>query len=64
MKEELQMMKPESSPFFIGLSTLCSFVIIGFVPLFAYVIASFGHLSVQTLFPLSIGLTGLGFVFI
>lgn len=64
MKEELQMSLPDKKPFAVGLSTLVSFVIIGFIPLLAYVISFWGHLSHESLFPLSIVLTALGFTII
>lgn len=64
MKEELGLQLPEKTPFYIGLSTLTSFIIIGFIPLFAYVISAMGHLEDSSLFPLSVVLTASGFILI
>lgn len=64
MKEELGLQLPEKTPFYIGLSTLTSFIIIGFIPLFAYVISAMGHLQDSSLFPLSVILTACGFILI
>lgn len=64
MKEELWLSLPEKKPFAIWLSTLTSFVIIGFIPLLSYVIAFWGSLDESKLFPLAMILTGLGFAII
>jgi len=37
MKDELQMMEETKSPFKIGLATLISFILVGFIPLMIYV---------------------------
>jgi len=62
MKEELGLSEPDKKPFRIALSTLIAFVVIGFIPLMTYVISAMGGLNAQSLFPLSIGLTALGFL--
>lgn len=64
MKEELWLSLPDKKPFSIALSTFTAFVIIGFIPLLTYVIASAWHLDASLLFPISITLTALGFVVI
>lgn len=37
MKNELNMIEDDRSPFLVGLVTYCSFILIGFIPLFVYV---------------------------
>lgn len=62
MKDELEMLIPDKGPFPRWLATFIAFVVIGLIPLLAYVISSFWHLSESSLFPLSVLLTGLGFM--
>lgn len=63
MKEELNMVREERSPFAIGFVTYISFLIIGLVPLVAYVWDYVFTLDVN-LFVFSSVLTGVTFVFI
>lgn len=60
MKEELQMMKEERSPVWIGLVTFISFLIMGSIPLLIYVIDYFSDLQLD-LFLWSILLTSVAF---
>jgi VIT1/CCC1 family predicted Fe2+/Mn2+ transporter len=61
MKEELEIMKEQKSPFMIGVTTYISFLIVGAIPLLAYIL---GYTSNFTgdLFITSSVLTGLAFV--
>ncbi|UJH68831.1 VIT1/CCC1 transporter family protein [Allomuricauda sp. SCSIO 65647] len=63
MKEELQMIKEERSPFWIGATTYMSFILIGLIPLFIYVVDYISPLH-QNLFVISSVLTALGFIVI
>ena len=63
MKEELEMIKEDRSPFWIGTYTYISFIMIGLIPLIIYVIDYFYPLN-QNLFLIASILTGIGFVFI
>lgn len=63
MKDELEMIKEEKSPFMIGGITYISFVTIGLIPLMVYVI-DYIHPFSQNLFLISSFLTAIGFVII
>lgn len=60
MKEELQMMKEEKSPFLMGLVTFISFLIMGSVPIFIYLVDYMVNIE-QDLFKWSIVLTSVTF---
>ncbi len=62
MKEELEMMPEQKSPFKSGLMTFCSFVSIGLLPLTVYVIDFLFGLSNSNLFLNASVLTSLGFI--
>lgn len=64
MKEELELSTPDKSPRWVWVATLTSFVVIGFVPLFTYVLAYTAQLADTSLFPLSILLSAIAFMFI
>lgn len=64
MKEELEMSKPDKSPLMTWSMTLLAFVIMGFVPLFSYVISYIGHMVESQLFVVSLALTATAFIFI
>jgi len=64
MKEELEMIPDTRAPFWVGLMTFISFVIIGLIPLFAYLFEWGAHMNGWGLFTLSSILTSLGFIFI
>ena len=49
MKEELGLIKDTKSPFKIGLTTFISFIILGFIPLFVYVIDMIMEIKVDLL---------------
>jgi VIT1/CCC1 family predicted Fe2+/Mn2+ transporter len=49
MKEELGMIETDKSPFKIGLITLVSFIILGFIPLLVYVVDFFSKLEINLL---------------
>ncbi len=61
MKEELEMQEPTKTPFAMGLVTFLSFIIMGFVPLFSYVL-NYASVIEVNMFEVSIILTGLCFV--
>ncbi|WP_350284331.1 VIT1/CCC1 transporter family protein [uncultured Croceitalea sp.] len=63
MKEELQMIKEDRSPFWIGATTYISFILIGLIPLVTYVIDYFAPIS-YNLFVITSVLTALGFLVI
>jgi VIT1/CCC1 family predicted Fe2+/Mn2+ transporter len=62
MKEELNMTREEKSPFAMGLMTFLSFVLIGVIPLIAYVWDYSTDQNSNQLFELSILLTSLVFI--
>lgn len=67
MKEELNMTKEEKSPFMMGLMTFMSFILVGLVPLVAYVWGYSNEIettteSARNLFGTSILLTSLAFI--
>ncbi len=63
MKNELEMIPEEKSPFKIGLATLISFILIGFIPLVIYVYDYFNHTEFNVFLWTSI-FTGLAFAVI
>lgn len=63
MKEELNMSIEQRSSFSIGIATLISFIVVGFIPLVLYVLDIFIDLKVS-LFLLSSIFTGIGFLII
>jgi len=63
MKEELEMIKEDRSPFWIGATTYMSFILIGLIPLFIYVVDYVSPLE-QNLFMVASILTALGFIVI
>ena len=63
MKEELEMMAEQKSPFLMGLFTYVSFILVGLIPLLIYVWDYLGSVK-GSLFVWSSALTGVGFVII
>lgn len=61
MKEELEMIKEERSPFWIGATTYMSFILIGVIPLFIYVVDYITPLD-KNLFLIASILTAIGFL--
>ena len=61
MKNELEMIKDKRSPFYIGLATYISFIIVGLVPLATYVIDYISAIKVN-LFLSTCILTGVAFL--
>lgn len=64
MKEELEMVKEDKSPFIKGLITFISFAIVGFIPLISYVFDFAGDQKGENLFTLSCIFTGIAFALI
>ena len=62
MVEEKEMVPERKSPFQIGFTTFISFLVIGLVPLLAYILNAVFKLESQNLFLASSILTGLAFV--
>lgn len=62
MKEELELHAPDKEPFYVGLSTLAAFVLIGLIPLGTYVVSFLYDLDPASLFELSILLTACWFI--
>ena len=67
MKEELNMTKEDKSPFMMGFMTFISFILVGFIPLIAYVWdysagTGMAKHSADQLFATSIILTSLAFL--
>ena len=62
MKEELNMMREEKSPLAMGAMTFVSFVLVGFIPLIAYLWDYSANVDSVHLFKISIALTSLAFV--
>ncbi|HEX9649056.1 MAG TPA: VIT1/CCC1 transporter family protein [Cyclobacteriaceae bacterium] len=62
MKEELEMIPENKSPFAMGAATFISFVLVGLIPLMSYVADSF--ISLNNTFAISAILTTLAFVII
>ncbi|MFD2201771.1 VIT1/CCC1 transporter family protein [Shivajiella indica] len=50
MKNELEMIPDSKSPFKIGLATLISFIVVGFIPLVVYVYDFFEETTIDTFF--------------
>lgn len=63
MKDELGMMKDTKSPFKIGLATLISFIMVGFIPLLIYLWNFFFPSEINTFLWTSI-LTGIAFLIV
>ncbi|TDQ15263.1 VIT1/CCC1 family predicted Fe2+/Mn2+ transporter [Algoriphagus boseongensis] len=63
MKDELGMMRDSKSPFKIGLATLISFILVGFIPLMVYLWDFFFPIQINTFLWTSI-LTGLAFLIV
>ncbi|WP_026954853.1 VIT1/CCC1 transporter family protein [Algoriphagus vanfongensis] len=63
MKDELGMMKDSKSPFKIGLATLISFILVGFIPLLIYLWDFFFPTNVNTFLWTSI-LTAIAFLIV
>lgn len=63
MKNELEMIPDSKSPFKIGLATLISFILVGFIPLIVYVYDYFRDLNYDKFFWTSL-FTGLAFLLI
>jgi VIT1/CCC1 family predicted Fe2+/Mn2+ transporter len=63
MKDELNMMRDTKSPFKIGLATLISFVLVGFIPLMVYLYDFFFPTDLNIFLWTSI-LTGLAFMIV
>jgi len=61
MKEELEMMKQLKSPFAMGLVTFISFISVGIIPLFIYVLDYLAADPLNHLFETSISMTFLAF---
>jgi vacuolar iron transporter family protein len=64
MKEELELIPESKSPLAIGAVTYLSFVVVGIIPLLAYLIDYDGGRTDKELFIWSCGLTSVGFVII
>lgn len=54
MKEELEMMKEERRPLHTALATFLSFLLVGLIPLAAYILAEVVHIAQGNLFGISI----------
>ena len=63
MKEELEMVKEDRSPFWIGATTYISFILIGLIPLIIYVVDYISPLS-KNLFLIASVLTAFGFIIV
>lgn len=63
MKDELNMMEETKSPFRIGLATLVSFILVGFIPLMVYLWDFFSAIEINIFFWTSI-LTGIAFMLV
>jgi len=63
MKDELNMMEETKSPFRIGLATLVSFIVIGFIPLMVYLWDFFSKVQINIFFWTSV-LTGIAFILV
>ncbi len=61
MKDELNMIKDSKSPFKIGLATLVSFILVGFIPLMVYVYDFLNETEIDLFFWTSL-FTGVAFV--
>jgi len=62
MKEELEMSKESKSPFLMGVVTLISFVVVGFIPLLVYVLNYIFTVQVNNTFLVASLLTSLAFI--
>ena len=64
MKEELELHKEQKSPLAMGAVTYVSFILVGLIPLLAYVFNFFFEWDMQTLFFASCIMTSVGFAII
>jgi vacuolar iron transporter family protein len=64
MKEELEMQEPQKSPYNTAGATFISFVLVGLIPLLAYVYQYISDSPVNNIFFISSILTGIGFIII
>lgn len=64
MKEELEMTKDDKTPIKTATATFISFMLIGLIPLLAYIVAIIGSLDQSYLFPISCVSTGVAMIFI
>lgn len=62
MKEELNMIESNKSPFAMGAMTFISFIIVGLIPLIAYIWDYSSSSKIENLFGTSILLTSLAFI--
>jgi len=62
MKEELEMIEEQKSPFTMGFVTFISFIVVGFIPLLIYVYEYFWENSVENEFAIACFLTSLAFI--
>jgi len=63
MKDELNMMEDSKSPLRIGIATLISFILVGFIPLMVYLWDFFSEVQLNIFFWTSV-LTGIAFMLI
>ncbi len=63
MKEELEMIEEDRSPFWIGTTTYISFILIGLIPLITYVVDYISPIG-KNLFLIASVLTAFGFIII
>ncbi len=63
MKDELNMMEETKSPLRIGLATLISFIVVGFIPLMVYLWDFFSEVQLNIFLWTSI-LTGIAFMLV
>lgn len=64
MRDDMDMIPESKSPIMMGGVTYLSFILVGLIPLLAYVFGSFGEWADQELFVVSCVLTSFGFMFI
>lgn len=62
MKEELEMSKESKSPFLMGVVTLISFVVVGFIPILVYVLNYIFTAQVNNTFKIACLLTSMAFI--
>lgn len=62
MKEELEMIEEQKSPFAMGLVTFISFIVVGFIPLLIYVYDYLSENSIENEFAIACFLTSLAFI--
>ena len=64
MKDELNMIKDQKSPFLTGATTFFSFILVGFIPLISYVMESTALNAFDNLFQTSCIFTAIAFILI